>query len=229
MLSIFSRKSDSEDNRSGNSESNNQTEFSPSVSSQNVSTPPVSKKRHHSSTNSEDDSKRQNINDSFLQQLDNYPSDPESSPTPDTDIQSDLSSLVPIDKNTPFWVPILFKCFDSLRKEITTQVCELSEEVKSLNVRFEKFENISNDILNRVESLEKNSDSANKIISSFENSLDATTQKVVSMEKDIVDLKQRNVELEKGMNFFSGIGDDMDEMKKEVGSLILGNKKLEKQ
>ena len=83
MRSLFSRKSDStEENRSpsGNSKSQNDLEISPSVSSDNLTSPPVSKKRNHSSTNSDDDPKRQNINDSFLIQLDNIASDQESSP-----------------------------------------------------------------------------------------------------------------------------------------------------
>ena len=205
---------------------------------------PVSKKRNHSSTNSDDDPKRQNINDSFLIQLDNIASDPETSPIlntgntfdtplvdsaiPNQEIQTDLSTLVPFDKNTPFWVPILLRSFDSLRTEINSTVLELSEEVKSLNSRFENFENVTTDILNRVQILENKSDASNKIIASFEKSLNATTQKVVTIDKDLVDLKRKNVELEKGMDFVSGLSDELDGMKKEVGSLNLVNKKLNK-
>ena len=155
MRSLFSRKSDStEENRSpsGNSKSQNDLEISPSVSSDNLTSPPVSKKRNHSSTNSDDDPKRQNINDSFLIQLDNIASDQETSPIlntgnafdtplvdsaiPNQEIQTDLSTLVPFDENTPFWVPILLRSFDSLRTEINTTVLELSEEVKSFIISF---------------------------------------------------------------------------------------------
>ena len=247
MRSLFSRKSDStEENSSpsGNSKSQNDLEITPSVSSDNLTSPPVSKKRNHSSTNSDDDPKRQNINDSFLIQLDNIASDPETSPIlntgntfdtplvdsaiPNQEIQTDLSTLVPFDKNTPFWVPILLRSFDSLRTEINSTVLELSEEVKSLNSRFENFENVTTDILNRVQILENKSDASNKIIASFEKSLNATTQKVVTIDKELVDLKRKNVELEKGMDFVSGLSDELNGMKKEVGSLNLVNKKLNK-
>ena len=65
---------------------------------------------------------------------------------------SDISSLEgPFDKNTPFWVPILLKSFDALKYDIQSNVHALSEEVKSLNY---KFENFCTDTSNRISSIE---------------------------------------------------------------------------
>ena len=51
---------------------------------------------------------------------------------------SDISNFeIPFDKNTPFWVPILLRSFDALKNDIQSNVLALSEEVKSINAKFE--------------------------------------------------------------------------------------------
>ena len=117
----------------GNSTSQDNSTFDPTPNppSNNLSLSPCSKKRMRSSSNSEtDDFKRPNQNDSFLQELDNVPSDSETSvPVDNVNVtlsahsnsanhtRSSDSSIfdqldMPFDESTPYWVPFLFKAFD---------------------------------------------------------------------------------------------------------------------
>ena len=137
---IFNRKSGSIDENETPPESSNTLDDSigPSIltNSGNSSSPSTKKRKNLSSTNSEtEDSKRQNLNDSFLQELDNMPSDHETSVlvpsvTQNSARGSDSSLIdqlnVPFDENTPYWVPILLRSFDSLKKDIQSNVTALS-------------------------------------------------------------------------------------------------------
>ena len=71
---IFNRKSSSSDENETTENSLNNSVIGPSVSSEQTSSSLLSKKRNRSSTDSVDDIKRQNVNGSFLLELDNMPS-----------------------------------------------------------------------------------------------------------------------------------------------------------
>ena len=129
---------------------------------------------------------------------------------------SDISSLeVPFDKNTPFWVPILLKSFDALKNDIQSNVHALSEEVKSLN---SKFENFCTDTSNRISSIE------NKVILS-EDKLEKCENSIASLELNSEAQSKIAMELEKSVNFLS---QNYDDLKKEIHGLITKNTNLEK-
>jgi len=210
----------------------NDSIIGPSVSSEQTSSSPSSKKRNRSSTNSEDDIKRQNVNDSFLIELDNMPSDldttadnnsknslvtpPINSENSVSEPVSDISNLeVPFDKNTPFWVPILLRSFDALKNDIQSNVHALGEEVKSINSKFEKF---CTDTSNRISSIE------NKVILS-EDKLEKCEKSLASFEQVSESQSKIVMELEKSVNFLS---QNYDNFKKEIHGLTTKNANLEK-
>ena len=249
---IFNRKSGSIDENETPPESSNTLDDSigPSIltNSGNSSSPSTKKRKNLSSTNSEtEDSKRQNLNDSFLQELDNMPSDHETSVlvpsvTQNSARGSDSSLIdqlnVPFDENTPYWVPILLRSFDSLKKDIQSNVTALSEEVKAFNLKFDTF---CNDTSNRLTILENKSASCDakayeiqeKVNSAEENinsikgkidSLSAKTETDTSLLKTEFELiKGKNLELEKSAQFASDV---IDEMKTKVDLLTSSNSKL---
>lgn len=250
---IFNRKSGSVDENETPPESSNTLDDSvigPSIltNSGNSSSPSTKKRKNLSSTNSEtEDSKRQNLNDSFLQELDNMPSDHETpvfvpSVTQNSARGSDSSLIdqlnVPFDENTPYWVPILFRSFDSLKKDIQSNVTALSEELKSFNLKFDTF---CNDTSNRLTILENKSASCDakayeiqeKVNSAEENinsikgkidSLSAKTETDTSLLKTEFELiKGTNIELEKSAQFASDV---IDEMKTKVDLLTSSNSNL---
>ena len=250
---IFNRKSGSTDDNETPPESSNTLDDSvigPSIltNTGNSSSPSTKKRKNLSSTNSEtEDSKRQNLNDSFLQELDNMPSDHETSVlvpsvTQNSARGSDSSLIdqlnVPFDENTPYWVPILLRSFDSLKKDIQSNVTALSEEVKSFNLKFDTF---CNDTSNRLTILENKSASCDakayeiqeKVNSAEENinsikgkidSLSAKTETDTSLLKTEFELiKGTNIELEKSAQFASDV---IDEMKTKVDLLTSSNSNL---
>ena len=250
---IFNRKSGSVDENETPPESSNTLDDSvigPSIltNTGNSSSPSTKKRKNLSSTNSEtEDSKRQNLNDSFLQELDNMPSDHETSVlvpsvTQNSARGSDSSLIdqlnVPFDENTPYWVPILLRSFDSLKKDIQSNVTALSEEVKSFNLKFDTF---CNDTSNRLTILENKSASCDakayeiqeKVNSAEENinsikgkidSLSAKTETDTSLLKTEFELiKGTNIELEKSAQFASDV---IDEMKTKVDLLTSSNSNL---
>ena len=249
---IFNRKSGSIDENETPPESSNTLDDSigPSIltNSGNSSSPSTKKRKNLSSTNSEtEDSKRQNLNDSFLQELDNMSSDHETSVlvpsvTQNSARGSDSSLIdqlnVPFDENTPYWVPILLRSFDSLKKDIQSNVTALSEEVKSFNLKFDTF---CNDTSNRLTILENKSASCDakayeiqeKVNSAEENinsikgkidSLSAKTETDTSLLKTEFELiKGKNLELEKSAQFASDV---IDEMKTKVDLLTSSNSNL---
>ena len=249
---IFNRKSGSIDENETPPESSNTLDDSigPSIltNSGNSSSPSTKKRKNLSSTNSEtEDSKRQNLNDSFLQELDNMPSDHETSVlvpsvTQNSARGSDSSLIdqlnVPFDENTPYWVPILLRSFDSLKKDIQSNVTALSEEVKAFNLKFDTF---CNDTSNRLTILENKSASCDakayeiqeKVNSAEENinsikgkidSLSAKTETDTSLLKTEFELiKGKNLELEKSAQFASDV---IDEMKTKVDLLTSSNSNL---
>ena len=214
----------------------------------NSSSPSCKKRKNLSSTNSEtEDLKRQNINDSFLLELDNMPSDTETSvlvpsgnQNPTHDSNSSLMDQVnfTFDENTPFWVPLLFKSFDSLKKDIQTNVFGLSEEVKSLNLKLDTF---CHDTSNRLTFLENKSASCDikateiqEKVKSAEGSINSLNGKIDSYctktENDTLHLKTelevikvKNIELEKSAQFASDV---IDEMKNKVDLLTASNSNL---
>ena len=249
---IFNRKSGSIDENETPPESSNTLDDSigPSIltNSGNSSSPSTKKRKNLSSTNSEtEDSKRQNLNDSFLQELDNMSSDHETSVlvpsvTQNSARGSDSSLIdqlnVPFDENTPYWVPILLRSFDSLKKDIQSNVTALSEEVKAFNLKFDTF---CNDTSNRLTILENKSASCDakayeiqeKVNSAEENinsikgkidSLSAKTETDTSLLKTEFELiKGKNLELEKSAQFASDV---IDEMKTKVDLLTSSNSNL---
>ena len=229
---IFNRKSVSSDDNDTPENYLNNSVIGPSVSSEQKSSSPLSKKRNRSSTDSVDDTKRQNVNDSFLLELDNIPSDSDTTDDKNTNSSlvippinsvnsvcepvSDISSLeVPFDKNTPFWVPILLKSFDALKNDIQSNVHALSEEVKSVNAKFEKF---CTDTSNRISSIE------NKVILS-EDKLEKCEKSIASFELNSESQSKIAMELEKSVNFLS---QNYDDLKKEIHGLITKNTNLGK-
>ena len=250
---IFNRKSGSVDENETPPESSNTLDDSvigPSIltNSGNSSSPSTKKRKNLSSKNSEtEDSKRQNLNDSFLQELDNMPSDHETpvfvpSVTQNSARGSDSSLIdqlnVPFDENMPYWVPILLRSFDSLKKDIQSNVTALSEELKSFNLKFDTF---CNDTSNRLTILENKSASCDakayeiqeKVNSAEENinsikgkidSLSAKTETDTSLLKTEFELiKGTNIELEKSAQFASDV---IDEMKTKVDLLTSSNSNL---
>ena len=229
---IFNRKSGSSDENETTENSLNNSVICPSVSSEQTSSSPLSKKRNRSSTDSVDYIKRQNVNDSFLLELDNMPSVSDTTTDKNTNSSlvtspinsvnsvcepvSDISSLeVPFDKNTPFWVPILLKSFDALKNDIQSNVHALSEEVKSVNAKFEKF---CTDTSNRISSIE------NKVILS-EDKLEKCEKSIASFELNSESQSKIAMELEKSVNF---LGQNYDDLKKEIHGLTTKNTNLEK-
>ena len=211
--------------------------------SNNTSSSPCSKKRTRSSTNSEtEDLKRPNQNDSFLLELDNAPSDFENSALiNDADVTpsvfsnttnrargSDSSIFdqleMPFDENTPFWVPILLKSFDSLKKEIHSNVCALSDEVKSINIKFDTF---CSDISSRISILEDKSSSSDAQVAALDEKLKSSGENFIllssklenlktngerdtnSLKSELEAIKAKNVDLEKSAQFTSNTFDEM--------------------
>ena len=226
----------------------------PSVSIKLSSSP---KKRNHSSTNSEiEESKRQNVNDSFLVELENVPSDLESSAPvneniDDTPLVSDSknqvsssdSSLhdqlaIPFDENTPFWVPILLRSFDSLKNDIQENVLTLSEEVKSINVKFDNFCNEASKRLSLLENKSLSTDTKISVLEEkvqsvvqncnvFNEKIDVFTTKSVnvssSLKSEIVATNEKLLDLEKNAQFTS---DFFDSMKNQIELLSSSNANL---
>ena len=221
---IFNRKSGSTDeNENGISDSVNEPKTDPSVSSNQISSSPLSKKRNRSASNSDDEIKRQNVNDSFLLQLDNFPSDLDTSSHNKTTssqivppVNSDTSGLeVPFDENTPYWVPILLQSFDALKSEIQSNVHALSVEVKSLNDKFEKF---CTDTSNRIDSIESKAILCEEKVAKCENGI-ASIELVSETQTKIVQ------ELEKSVSFLS---QNYDSLKQEILGLTAKNTAIEK-
>ena len=225
--------------------------------SNNTSSSPCSKKRTRSSTNSEtEDLKRPNQNDSFLLELDNAPSDLENSALiNDADVTpsvfsnttnrargSDSSIFdqleMPFDENTPFWVPILLQSFDSLKKEIHSNVCALSDEVKSINIKFDTF---CSDISSRISILEDKSSSSDAQVAALDEKLKSSGENFIllssklenlktngerdtnSLKSELEAIKAKNVDLEKSAQFTSNT---FDEMKNKIELLSSSNANL---
>ena len=199
---IFNRKSGSIDENETPPESSNTLDDSigPSIltNSGNSSSPSTKKRKNLSSTNSEtEDSKRQNLNDSFLQELDNMSSDHETSVlvpslTQNSARGSDSSLIdqlnVPFDENTPYWVPILLRSFDSLKKDIQSNVTALSEEVKAFNLKFDTF---CNDTSNRLTILENKSASCDAKAYEIQEKVNSAEENINSIKGKIDSLSAK--------------------------------------
>ena len=181
-------------------------ETSPSVSTpsgDSVIPKSSPKKRNMSSSPSCSTPKRLNLDSSLTDQLE-YESSP----------------------SDPHWVPLLFQFLDILK-----------HEVNSFSRKLDKLEDFKIDISNRVDSVEKEKEILKGKIGSIENNTKDLKQKVCSLdglaskfevrmtsiENEKVMTKNKVDELEKSVEFSSGVCDDL---KKEIGSLTLQNKKL---
>ena len=242
LPNIFKRSGSSGEN--SNPSENIET---PPENSEILCSSPSSKKRNHSSTTSDkENSKRPHLNDSFILQLENVPSDHDTSALSNiTNADNNpLYSLtidqleVPFDKNTPYWVPILLKSFDTLKKDIHSSVFALSDEVKSINSKFDNFCNgVSSRLItleNRSTSLEaKNTDLEQKLNCAGENA-DALKDTIVKVGKkcdtvknhlktELDSIKAKNLDIEKSVQFSS---DAFDEMQSKINLLTSSNENL---
>ena len=176
---------------------------------------PSAQKRNRSQNSESEDTKRQNLNDTL-------------SSTNSTNISENIcSDLLDLDRSifdqlevsfegkTPHWVPLLIKSFDALNRELSSNMRSLSEEVKSINGKFDTF---STEISRRIESLEKDSDTLKKNQGEIANDISALQTQVTTMKK-------KGEEQEKGINFVSS---QYEDIKKEFSNLNTKNQNMQK-
>ena len=219
-----------------NSESEN-----PSI--EEFPTNPSAQKRNRSQNSDSEDSKRQNLNDTLSSTNSNNNTENVCSDSLDLDRSIFDQLEVSFEGKTPHWVPLLIKSFDALNRELSSNMRSLSEEVKSINGKFDTF---SADISKRIESLEKDSDALKKNQGEIANDISALQTQVTVMKKkgeehekgiDFVSSQYEGIknessaseqklnEIEKGVQF---LNEACEDLKKEVTKLTNHNSVLKK-
>ena len=154
----------------------------------------ASKRLRSDDSEKTDDPKRQNLNSSVFDNddlsfnLDSSKSSTENVLKTQTSLNLESSDSLydqleaSFEPNTPHWVPLLIKSFDSLSWELKSNMTCLSQEVKSVSAKFDTF---SADLTNRMDALELKSSSE---INSLHERLDSfeATQKDLSATLRIV-------------------------------------------
>ena len=183
--------------------------------SNNLRQIPLQKKRNRSNNSDSEDTKRQNLNDtvSSTNSTNNTENVCSDSLNLDRSIFDQLE--VSFEGKTPHWVPFLIKSFDALNRELSSNMRSLSEEVKSINGKFDTF---SADISKRIESLEKDSDTLKKNQGEIANDISALQTQVTIMKK-------KGEEQEKGIDFVSS---QYEGIKNEFSNLNSKNQNLQK-
>ena len=156
-------------------------------------TNPSAQKRNRSQNSDSEDSKRQNLNDTLSSTNSTNNTENVCSDSLDLDRSIFDQLEVSFEGKTPHWVPLLIKSFDALNRELSSNMRSLSEEVKSINGKFDTF---SADISKRIESLEKDSDALKKNQGEIANDISALQTQVTIMKK-------KGEEHEKGIDFVS--------------------------
>ena len=242
ITSIFPRIKNSSGN-SGNSDIENMeldlqeittNEATPSSSSPSHSDLPslksltdtvASKRLRSDDSEKTDEPKRQNLNSSVFENdnlsfnLESSKSSPENvlktQTSPNLESSGSLFDQLEVsfEPNTPHWVPLLLKSFDSLTCDLKSNMACLSQEVKSVSAKFDTF---SADLTNRMDALELKSLSLSKDQGEI-------SQRVISMETEIKTLKSICNEYEKSLNFLSVMHEDS---KKGMAELSEKNQNL---
>ena len=113
-----------------NSESEN-----PSI--EEFPTNPSAQKRNRSQINDSEDTKRQYLNDT--RSSTNLTNNTENVCSDSLDLDRSIFDQLEVsfEGKTPHWVPLLIKSFDALNRELSSNMRSLSEEVKSINGKFD--------------------------------------------------------------------------------------------
>ena len=121
----------------------------------------ASKRNRSDGSETIEESKRQNLNTSALENSDNvdmFLDDSKSAKIADKSTTSTTFDQLEasFEKNTPHWVPLMMRSFDSLSLDLKSKMDCLSEDVKTISSKFESF---SADISKRLDYLEIESNS----------------------------------------------------------------------
>ena len=178
-------------------------------------TNPSAQKRNRSQNSDSEDTKRQNLNDTLSSTNSTNNTENVCSDSLDLDRSIFDQLEVSFEGKTPHWVPLLIKSFDTLNRELLSNMRSLSEEVKSINGKFDTF---SADISKRIESLEKDSDALKKNQGEIANDISVLQTQVTIMKK-------KGEEHEKGIDFVSS---QYEGIKNEFSNLNSKNQNLQK-